>query len=383
MGTIDNILLPRGNSETMFSSRGANGLVVSVIFTTLAIFFVSARLYTRISIMQRLEPNDGMVMIALTFSIVFMGLYIEEAKYGMGIRQDEIPPEILTKQMKVFWITIPIYNTSLICAKASILMQYHRVFPTKRMRIACWILLSVLGIYGSWAVLSAYFNCIPVSKFWIPEKPGYCLSQEALWFSNASMHIITDVGILVLPIPALLSLDLPKKQKIALMAIFAVGGFVCVTSIFRLVSLKVISRSTDPTYDNVGAATWSAVECNTGIICACLPTLRPLVSRFLPHFLSTGSGRSRTTSRGAAYGRNRTLTYRNGAPSSVRAPGGDMEYGMCSTEMERVFASIPKPAYAAGAGARAVVVKEGEVGFTAKELSGSESPCSGSRSSRN
>lgn len=56
---------------------------------------------------------------------------------------------------------------------------------------------------------------------------------------------------------------------------------------------------------------------------------------------------------------------------------------MCSTEMERVFASIPRPTYAAGAGARGAFVKEGEVGFMAKELSGSESPCSGSGSSRN
>lgn len=30
-----------------------------------------------------------------------MGFYIEEAKYGMGIHQAEIPPEILTKQLKV------------------------------------------------------------------------------------------------------------------------------------------------------------------------------------------------------------------------------------------------------------------------------------------
>lgn len=65
MGNIDNILLPRGNPGTMFSSRGAKGLATSVIFTTLATCLVSARLYTRISIMERLEPNDGMVMIAL------------------------------------------------------------------------------------------------------------------------------------------------------------------------------------------------------------------------------------------------------------------------------------------------------------------------------
>lgn len=44
------------------------------------------------------------------------------------------------------------------------------------------------------------------------------------------------------------------------------------------------------TDDNVAAASWSAVECNVGIICACLPTLRPLISRIMPRLLSTLSG---------------------------------------------------------------------------------------------
>src|SRR5271155_524357 len=57
------------------------------------------------------------------------------------------------------------------------------------------------------------------------------------------------------------------------------------TSILRLHSLYVISRSDDVTWDNVGAATWSSVELNVGIMCACLPTLRPLMNRLFPHAL--------------------------------------------------------------------------------------------------
>jgi hypothetical protein len=123
-----------------------------------------------------------------------------------------------------FWITVPMYNTAVICAKASILMQYYHVFPTKGMRIACCTMITILAIYGTWAVVSGYFNCTPVAKFWDPSLPGHCINMEALWFSNASMHITTDIVILIMPIPALRSLDLPRKQRLALMAIFAVGG---------------------------------------------------------------------------------------------------------------------------------------------------------------
>lgn len=70
------------------------------------------------------------------------------------------------------------------------------------------------------------------------------------------------------------------------MAVFGLGAFVCLTSILRLKALYAISVSTDVTWDNGGAAEWSSLEVNIGIICASLPTLRKTISRFFPRFLS-------------------------------------------------------------------------------------------------
>lgn len=126
--------------------------------------------------------------------------------------------------LQAFWLTIPFYNAAVLCAKASILLQYFRVFPTHRMRLTCWIMISILSIYGTWAVISAFLTCVPVAKFWDPTIKGFCLSKPALWFSNASMHITTDLAILVIPIPALIAIDIPKRQKIALILMFAMGG---------------------------------------------------------------------------------------------------------------------------------------------------------------
>jgi hypothetical protein len=38
------------------------------------------------------------------------------------------------------------------------------------------------------------------------------------------MHISTDLGILIIPIPALIAIDIPRRQKVALMIMFALGG---------------------------------------------------------------------------------------------------------------------------------------------------------------
>lgn len=92
------------------------------------------------------------------------------------------------------------------------------------MRIACYAALGFLLVYGLWAVLSGYLNCIPVAKFWDDTIDGYCIDMESLWLSNAIVHIVTDIIILAMPMPALYSLQLPQRQRLALMAVFALGG---------------------------------------------------------------------------------------------------------------------------------------------------------------
>lgn len=40
-------------------------MVVSIVFTILAMLFVIARLYTRIWLMKRVEANDWLILVAL------------------------------------------------------------------------------------------------------------------------------------------------------------------------------------------------------------------------------------------------------------------------------------------------------------------------------
>ncbi|KAJ5956040.1 hypothetical protein N7501_010319 [Penicillium viridicatum] len=282
---------------TLSTSRGHQALAISAVFTTIATFITAVRIFTRAFLVKQLGADDYVIIVSLAFSWIFFGLLVGEVFHGMGEHYTAIPAPIYKAQMIYFWASVPIYQTSLISTKMSILLQYKRVFSTPRMRLACWIMIGVLGFYGTWTIISAWANCVPLAKFWDPTVAGFCLDKKALWFSNSAIHIITDIVILIYPMPVLKSLQLPRKQKLALMAVFALGGFVLITSILRLKSLLVISNSDDPTYDNVGAATWSAVECNVAIICACLPGTRAFLSRLLPHIFSTRSNgyRSKTT----------------------------------------------------------------------------------------
>ncbi|KAJ5923217.1 hypothetical protein N7454_008462 [Penicillium verhagenii] len=290
---------------TLSTVRGREALAVSTVFTSLATILVCIRIYTRAFMVKQMGKDDYAILIALAFSWGFYGLFVGEVYHGMGADYDIIPHKTYVTQMLCFWASVPIYQTSLISTKMSILLQYRRVFSTTpRMRLACNLLIGFLVIYGAWTIISAWVNCIPIAKFWDPTVAGFCFNKEALWFSNSAIHILTDLLILIYPMPVIRSLQLPTKQKYALMAVFALGGFVVITSILRLKSLLVISHSSDPTHDNVGAAEWSAIECNVAIICAALPSTRAFLSKLLPHVFSTGTNGYRSRTRPSRTGRS-------------------------------------------------------------------------------
>ena len=59
---------------------------------------------------------------------------------------------------------------------------------------------------------------------------------------------------------------------------------VCIVTIVRMTTLKTGAKSLDPTYFGVDTLMWTGVEANVGIMCACLPLLRPILNKFFPWF---------------------------------------------------------------------------------------------------
>jgi hypothetical protein len=124
---------------------------------------------------------------------------------------------------QAFYASLIVYYLSLGLTKGSILLQYRRVFTTKSFQIWNWITMAVVVIYTIWTVFASVFACIPVRAFWTREEAS-CLNQYAMWFTNAAINIATDFAIIILPIPVIRSLNLGRRQRIGLIAIFAVGG---------------------------------------------------------------------------------------------------------------------------------------------------------------
>ena len=102
-----------------------------------------------------------------------------------------------------------------------------RIFQSKRMRIATWLVLGIVIIYGTWASFTNIFLCSPIEVAWdvrsVPFKKTNCLDLYKVFAAYTSLNIGTDVFILLLPLPVLQGLMMPRGQKIGLTVVFLLG----------------------------------------------------------------------------------------------------------------------------------------------------------------
>lgn len=165
-----------------------------------------------------------------------------ELNEGLGVYQGGRPvdPEHLAKLVIINNI---IWAMAVNTTKASILAQYLRIFSSRNTRFCCYALLLLLIPVVCWAVFAGTLLCTPVAKLWNPQLPGHCMNPRAYWLSAAGINIGMDFAVLILPLPSITQLRLPRKQKICLVLVFLLGFFVCVVSVVRLATVYFLEKT--------------------------------------------------------------------------------------------------------------------------------------------
>lgn len=149
---------------------------------------------------------------------------VKQVDYGMGKHYASLNPIDQTHALQWMWASVWTYYLALGAAKTSILLQYLRIFPQDRFRLVCFAMIAIVAVYTCWTFLSSLLACVPIASYWDKSMQGHCLPRLSVWFANAGINIATDVGTAILPLPVLKRLHLPQRQKIALMAVFGLGG---------------------------------------------------------------------------------------------------------------------------------------------------------------
>ncbi|KAI6715752.1 integral membrane protein [Diplocarpon mali] len=270
-------------------SKAKEVAIVGIVCVSLALVAVALRCYSRLSIVHRLGYDDwlavaaGSILIPLVVLDVYNGLV-----NGYGRHFWDIDPSRIIELMKIFWVTEILCILALTLVKASILVFYLRVFTRRWFVIADILILCAVVLAGLALVIAIVFQCTPISGIWDRTLSSQCANVNTLFYASGAISVGLDLIILILPIPAILGLHLglKKKSSFILMA--------CVTSGIRLKYLVDFATSKDPTYlpltgDNALPAIWSFVEICVALICACLPAIRALLSRWFPKIFDLAS----------------------------------------------------------------------------------------------
>ncbi|KAF5013292.1 hypothetical protein FDECE_687, partial [Fusarium decemcellulare] len=243
------------------------------------------------AITVRFETDaGGQIFLAAVIGLQIEGKY-NGTKLGFGRHLWNVPVTNLAAILQMFYSIQILYILVQVSAKASLLAFYSRVFTDRKFRIAVWVAYVFLFGHGIIFLGLVIFHCIPVHAIWDRSVDGKCIDLTAIAYAGGVLSIIEDIAIFILPIPELMKLQLQGKKKTALLFMFSIGSFACVTSIVRLKYLGSFSDPVDPTWHNVYVVIWSTIELSCALICASLPALRPLV-QMVPGVLSTVKGSS-------------------------------------------------------------------------------------------
>ncbi|KAH8700958.1 hypothetical protein BGW36DRAFT_338843 [Talaromyces proteolyticus] len=244
----------------------------------LTIIFFLLRVLARHLKKQRFWWDDALIAAALICRLSIGGVYLTMVQKGLGKHAIDVPQDDLIAVNKLLLASDLLYILTLFFTKLSVLLMQHRIFDVAT-HFRRWVL--GLGfLVTTWFIAFFFiliFTCVPVQKRWDTDLRGHCANRVSGSIASSVTNIASDIAIIILPLPHIWRLQLRLSEKVLLTLIFGLGLFVIFTSIFRLfVFLDHELISSDITYSLVWVIAWSDIETGMGIICACLPTLRPV-----------------------------------------------------------------------------------------------------------
>jgi hypothetical protein len=106
-------------------------------------------------------------------------------------------------------------NPALMATKTAILIFYLRAANDTQivLKNGSYVILAIVNIAGVFSHFLTGFQCKPARAAYLPDAHGECISVVILYRYSIPVNILTDLTILVLPLPGLTGIQLPRRQK--------------------------------------------------------------------------------------------------------------------------------------------------------------------------
>ncbi|KAI1800517.1 hypothetical protein F4811DRAFT_26112 [Daldinia bambusicola] len=242
-------------------------VAAAIGLSILDIVSVSLRFVVRKKQRQPLKVDDWIMIPAALFTLgisISMGYGVARRAIGYPY---EVPPEfhgnellVATEQISLagqiqwaFYVLLPL---ALGCTKMSFLFFYKRIFAINPIGTTNIVLVGMLVFIILWMmgfVLTTIFQCkLYFSAAWTSPiaQLEHCISQPKVALALTITDFITDIVIMIIPIPLIWQLRLKPAKKIAITAVFLLGAVTVGVSLLRLiVTENLVQFGFDPHTD--------------------------------------------------------------------------------------------------------------------------------------
>ncbi|KAL3953836.1 hypothetical protein ACCO45_011792 [Purpureocillium lilacinum] len=264
-------------------SANRHALIVALLASSwaLAVIVTVLRVICRRLTRNRLWLDDWLILISLVWSAMYMFLHTVWCLHGFGKHIWAAPPEARKVYAQGSFLSGIAFILALVFIKLSVLALFWRLFSVQdSIQAILWILFGVVYAWGFAGLLVVIFQCLPTRSIWerfdpvnpMPPTDYSCgVDLFKFYFGYAVVNTSTDIVIVLTPFPYIWKLHLPRAQKAAVMAIFALGtlllGEVIISGV-RIVFLVTLDRSyVDVTWDLAIPAVMTGIEVTLGTLC--------------------------------------------------------------------------------------------------------------------
>jgi hypothetical protein len=169
-----------------------------------------------------------------------------------------MPIDSNTESALLVMCTTLTYIPTTILSKLTLCFFYYRLSPSLWYQYSVYFtgFLCTASLVGIW--FSVLFACKPIAAGWDVRMSvgATCINRPPIYITQAAFGCITDVMLLVLPIPTVIGLQMSTRQKLGLVGLFAIGSITLITSIVRLVLLLPSLSNPDQSWSLAEGCLW-------------------------------------------------------------------------------------------------------------------------------
>ncbi|KAK3633268.1 hypothetical protein LTR56_002505 [Elasticomyces elasticus] len=294
-------------------TRGNASLVVNVIFTTLVILAVALRFYCRFSAgALRFGWDDAMIALATLCTVAMTAVVIlANERYGWDRHLWDIQTADIEKANIIAFVAKLVFTLAATFTRLSLCAFYYRLVKDSGIVWFRWVVHATVAFtvaIGVGFVFLTTFLCTPIPYYWQypPQTAGHCLDEGLATLAAGILNIVNDLLAALVPIPLVMRLRMPMRQRIGVSVLFGLGFIVIVAGSVRTYYIwKGLMATWDETWYAYPLWIAAAVEIDVGVICACAPALKTLL-----HFTKAANRLSHPFSSG----------WRGGTPPLEKLP---------------------------------------------------------------